>query len=68
MASEILNEFEHYIDDFKLIPSRGGVFELHLGDTLVYSKKETGQHVEFAEVAPDLRKLLGRPDPASAAE
>ena len=48
MASEILNEFEHYIDDFLLIPSRGGVFELHLDDTVVHSKKETGKHVEFA--------------------
>lgn len=58
MASHILEEFEHKIDDFTLIPSRGGVFEIVVGDELVYSKKETGEHTEYAAVAPALRKLF----------
>jgi selenoprotein W-related protein len=63
MAQGLLDEFEHYIDDFTLIPSKGGVFEVTLGDTLVYSKIETERHAEYEEVAAPIRKILGRPAP-----
>ncbi len=58
MAGKILEEFEHKIDDFTLIPSRGGVFEVVVGDELVYSKKETGEHTEYDAVAPAIRLLF----------
>ena len=58
MASEILEEFEHKIQDFTLIPSRGGVFEVIVGDELVYSKKETGRHADYEEVGPTVRAVL----------
>lgn len=58
MASHILEELEHKIDDFTLIPSRGGVFEVVVGDQLVYSKKETGRHADYDEVGPIVRKLF----------
>ena len=59
MANDILKEFENDIESFALIPSRGGVFEIKVGDELVYSKKETGQHAKYEEVAPAIRKLFG---------
>jgi selenoprotein W-related protein len=55
MAEKIFEEFgqEHEI---LLIPSSGGVFEVTVGDELVYSKKATGRHAEYeADVAPGLR-------------
>ncbi len=58
MAGQILEEFEHKIDDFTLIPSGGGVFEVIVGDELVYSKKETGRHTDYDEVGPLVRKLF----------
>ena len=58
MAGDILEEFEHKIEDFALIPSRGGVFEVVVGKDLVYSKKETGRHTDYAEVGPLVRKLF----------
>jgi selenoprotein W-related protein len=58
MAIDILEEFEQKIDEFTLIPSSGGVFEVIVGDELVYSKKETGRHTDYAEVGPGVRKLL----------
>jgi selenoprotein W-related protein len=58
MASHILEEFEHKIDDFTLIPSGGGVFEVVVGDQLVYSKKETGRHTDYDEVGPLVQKLF----------
>ncbi len=58
MVEQILDEFEFKIDSITLVPGKGGVFEVMAGDTLVYSKKETGEHAEYEDVAPGLRKLL----------
>ena len=58
MANEILSEFEQKIDEFALLPSGGGVFEVMVGDELVYSKKETGRHTDYAEVGPLVAKLF----------
>jgi selenoprotein W-related protein len=41
-----------------LIPSRGGAFEVTLGDELVYSKKSTGKHADPAKVLADLRARI----------
>ena len=54
----MLEEFEHKIDDITLIPSRGGVFEVMANEDLIYSKKETGEHAEYEDVAEPLRKVL----------
>lgn len=58
MVDQILGEFEHSIDELVLIPSGGGVFEVTADDSLVYSKKATGRHAEYAEIAGPLRRLL----------
>jgi selenoprotein W-related protein len=42
-----------------LIPSRGGVFEVHLDGELVYSKKATGRHAEHDDILRKLRELIG---------
>lgn len=59
MAEKILEEFEQNIDRLTLIPSGGGVFEVMVGDDLVYSKKETGRHTDYAEVGPLVREAIG---------
>ncbi len=58
MANEILKEFETKIEAFTLIPSGGGVFEVVVDDKLVYSKKQTGRHTDYAEVGPLLREVI----------
>ncbi len=58
MAGHILEEFEHKIDDITLIPSGGGVFEVMVGEELVYSKKQTGRHTDYDEVGPLVRELF----------
>jgi selenoprotein W-related protein len=60
MVDQLLGEFEYDIDSVKLIPSTGGVYEVMAGDSLVYSKKETGRHAEYQEVAQPIRELLGK--------
>jgi selenoprotein W-related protein len=58
MATRILEDFEDRIEDLTLVPSGGGVFEVMVGEELVYSKKETGRHTNYDEVGPLVRKLL----------
>ena len=59
MVEQLLGEFEHQIDSVTIIPSRGGVFEVTAGEDLIYSKKATGRHAEYDDVAVPLRELVG---------
>lgn len=54
MTEELLSEFESHLASWKLIPSRGGVFEFSLNGELLFSKKGLGRHAEIDEI----RKLL----------
>ena len=55
MAEKLLEEFETGVSSMQLIPSKGGVFEVVVDGDLVYSKKETGRHAEYDEVAERIR-------------
>jgi selenoprotein W-related protein len=54
MTEELLPEFEPQVASWKLIPSKGGVFEVTVNGELIFSKKQLGRHAEIDEV----RKLL----------
>jgi selenoprotein W-related protein len=54
MTEELLTEFESRIASWKLIPSKGGVYEVTVSGELIYSKKKTGRHAEIDEI----RQLL----------
>lgn len=60
LSQEILGEreIEHYIASWKLIPSKGGCFELVINGELVFSKKSLGRHAEPGEVASLIRAKL----------
>lgn len=58
MAEQLLGEFPQDIERLELISSSGGRFEVVADDALVYSKKATGRHAEYAEVADAIRALL----------
>ncbi len=55
MVDQLLEEFEHDIKSLALIPATGGVFEVTVDGDLVYSKKETGEHAEYEQVAQPIR-------------
>ncbi len=55
MTEQLFADFEDSIEEFTLIPSRGGVFEVEVDGDLVYSKKATGRHAEYEEVAGPIR-------------
>ena len=43
-----------------MIPSRGGCFELTVGDTLVYSKLKTGRFPDEDTMIQAVGRALGR--------
>jgi selenoprotein W-related protein len=55
MVEQLLTEFEEQTQAVTLIPSRGGVFEVVVDGTLIYSKKATGRHAEYQEIADQIR-------------
>ncbi len=54
MTAKLLPAYKQKIRSLRLIPSKGGCFELKVGDKLIYSKLETGrfpdENVMVAEV------------------
>ena len=54
--TEILSDenLERRVEDFSLVPSDGGKFEFSANGKLLYSKLQTGRHVEEGE----LKKIL----------
>lgn len=58
MVQKLLDEFEFKLDSVTVIPSTGGAFEVVADDKLIYSKKETGEHAQYEDVAGPLRELL----------
>jgi selenoprotein W-related protein len=58
MTEELLSEFESRIASWKLIPSRGGVYEVTLNGELIFSKKKLGRHAEIDEIRQLLQARL----------
>lgn len=53
--AELLEAFEHDLDEITVIPSRGGVFEVEVDGVLHFSKKATGRHAEPGEILASVR-------------
>jgi selenoprotein W-related protein len=58
MAEKLLEEFVLNVESLTLVPSSGGVYEVTVDGDLVYSKKETGEHAEYEDVAGPVRSLI----------
>ena len=56
--AELLKTYEFKVSNIKLIPSDGGRFEVKVGDDLVYSKLQTGSHIEPGALAELVGKSL----------
>ena len=56
---ELLKQYEHVIEEIKLVPSDGGRFEIAVNGKLLYSKLETHRHAEPGEVLGLVRMLVG---------
>ncbi|MDP9473353.1 MAG: Rdx family protein [Chloroflexota bacterium] len=60
MAENILHDFDESLTGgVTLVPSGGGVFEVNVGERVVFSKKQSGRFPEENEVEEALEGLLG---------
>ena len=55
---DILEIYGNKVNSINLIPSGGGVFEFHLDDKLLFSKKELGRHTEDGEILKLIEEAL----------
>ena len=68
MAQELLSTFEDELDEVSLIPGTGGIFEVRVGNELLWSRREKKRFPDITElkrlvrdkIAPD--KDLGHTD------
>lgn len=58
-TEDILGNYQHVVNDMKLIPGGGGVFELVVNGDLVFSKKALGRHAEEGEVLKIFEGIVG---------
>jgi selenoprotein W-related protein len=56
LAAELKQAFPSRVDDVRLIPSSGGVFEVRDGNTLLFSKRQLGRFPSPGEVEGKLRE------------
>ena len=59
LADDLLKHYEHLIEEIKVIPSDGGMFEVTVNGQLLYSKLSTHRHAEPGEVLGLVRKMVG---------
>lgn len=62
MTDKILVELKRDVRNLKLIPSKGGCFEVWVNEDLIYSKLDTG---EFPDEDQILEVVKGRVQPAT---
>ncbi len=59
MTTKLLPRFKQAVGRLNLIPSKGGRFEVSVGDTLIYSKLQTGRFPDEGELLDAIEKALG---------
>lgn len=58
VAQELLTTFEAEVDEVALIPGTGGIFEVRLAGTLLFSRKEQGRFPELKELKQLVRDRI----------
>jgi len=60
VAEELLSNYQHIIEELRLVTGRGGVFEVRINDDLVFSKKTMQKrHAEPGEILALFREIVG---------
>ena len=58
MAQELLSTFESELGGVALIPGSGGVFEVRLGDRMIWSRGEQGAFPDIKELKRLVRDVV----------
>ena len=58
-VSDLLSNYQHVIEEIRLVTGDNGAFEVVVDGNLVYSKHATGRHAEPGEVLDLFTNLMG---------
>jgi selenoprotein W-related protein len=58
-VADLLHDYQHVIEELRLKPAGGGVFDVVVDGELLFSKKAVGRHAEPGEVLRLFRERLG---------
>lgn len=58
LAQELLSTFDDALGEVALLPGSGGVFEVHVDDHLIWSRKTEGRFPEAAELKQRVRDII----------
>lgn len=58
-TNDLLSNYQHVIEDLRLVTGSKGVFDVAVDGQLLYSKGETGRHAEPGEVLKLFSELVG---------
>lgn len=58
LAQELLTTFEQELGEVALRPGTGGVFEIQVGNELIWSRKQEGRFPEAKEVKQRVRDRI----------
>ena len=56
-VQELLTNHQQVLEDVRLIPGGSGVFDVTVDDELIYSKHETGRHINRGEITELFEKF-----------
>lgn len=54
-----MRNYHHIISKLTVIPGGKGVFDVHVDDRLIFSKKGLGRHAEPGEILSLFRDIVG---------
>lgn len=58
MAQELLTTFQDDVGEAALVPGTGGVFEVRIGDEVVWSRMEQGRFPDIKELKQIVRDRI----------
>ncbi len=58
-VSDLLSNYQHVIEDLRLVMGSKGVFDVTVDGEMLYSKHDTGRHADDGEVLALFTDLVG---------
>jgi selenoprotein W-related protein len=58
-VGELLHDYQHVIEDLRLVTGSKGVFDVVVDGEVVFSKHQVGRHAKPGEVLELFRRLVG---------
>lgn len=58
-VADLLSNYQHVIDDLRLVTGDKGAFEVTVDGATLYSKHETGRHADDGEILRLFTEMVG---------